>query len=136
MSAVRGPLLPGGRESTAPAAWPAPSHTVECLQLAVLYALAASLSLVLSRQPGSVANLWFANAVTAGFLATAATSRWPGLLAASLLANLAANLSTDYSVAAALTFLPSNAAEALLAAVLLISTGVTQRGLRTPSAMM
>lgn len=125
-----------GREPPAMTARAAPSHLAECLLLALLYALAAGLSLALSRQPGSLANLWFANAVTAGFLATAATPRWPGLLAASLLANLASNLTTDYGLATALTFLPANAIEALLAAVLIRRTGVMRSGLRTPGAML
>ena len=139
MSAVRSPLQPGGRESSAAAASAtaaAPAHLMECLLLAILYALAASLSLALSRQPGSVANLWFANAVTAGFLATASRARWPGLLLASLLANVASNLTTDYGLATALVFLPVNAMESVLAAVLMRRAGLGRSGLRTPRAML
>ncbi|MFT3956625.1 MAG: transporter substrate-binding domain-containing protein [Piscinibacter sp.] len=137
MSAVRSPLLPGGRDpSDARRYGPRPRTSWSACCWAVLYTLAASLSLALSRQPGSVANLWFANAVTAGFLATAATPRWPGLLVASLLANLASNLTTDYGLVTALTFLPANAAEALLAAVLLRRSGIVHSGLRTPVAML
>lgn len=136
MSAVRDLPMPARREPSSAAARAAPGHLMECLLLALLYALAASLSLALSRQPGSLANLWFANALTAGFLATAALPRWPGLLAASLLANLAANLTTDYGLATALVFLPANAAEALLAAALLRRAGLDRGALRTPVAML
>ncbi len=114
-----------------------PPHPVrEALLLAALYAAAAAASITLSRQPGSVANLWFANAVAMGFLATAPRRRWPGLLVAMVVGNLMANLLQGLPIDVALAFLPANGAETLLAAWGLRQLGIGRHGLRSPGAML
>ena len=113
-----------------------PHPAAEAALLGLLYAATAAASIALSRQPGSVANLWFANALAMGFLATAPRRRWPGLVAAMVAGNLLANLVQGMPVAVALAFLPANVAETLLAAWGLRQLGVGRNGLRTPSAML
>ncbi len=114
-----------------------PTHpAAEAALLGLLYAATAAASIALSRQPGSVANLWFANALAMGFLATAPQRRWPGLVAAMVAGNLMANLLQGAPIAMALAFLPANAAETLLAAWGLRRLGVGRSGLRTPAAML
>ncbi len=113
-----------------------PHPAAEAALLGLLYAATAAASIALSRQPGSVANLWFANALAMGFLATASRRRWPGLVAAMVAGNLLANLLQGLPVALALAFLPANVAETLLAAWGLRRLGVGRSGLRTPAAML
>lgn len=113
-----------------------PHPATEAALLGLLYAATAAASIALSRQPGSVANLWFANALAMGFLATASRRRWPGLVAAMVAGNLLANLLQGLPVALALAFLPANVAETLLAAWGLRRLGVGRSGLRTPAAML
>lgn len=114
-----------------------PVHpAAEAALLALMYAVTAAASITLSRQPGSVANLWFANALAMGFLATASARRWPGLVAALVAGNLLANQSQGMSWALSLAFLPANVAETLLAAWGLRRLGVGRTGLRTPAAML
>lgn len=115
---------------------PPPHPAREALLLAAIYAAAAAASITLSRQPGSVANLWFANAVAMGFLATASRRRWPGLLAAMVAGNLLANLLQGLPITVALAFLPANGAETLLAAWGLRRLGIGRHGLRNPGAML
>ena len=113
----------------------------EALTLALLYALAAGGSIVLARAPGSVASIWFANAVAMGFLLAAAPRRWPLLLLAAAAANLAVNgaLGDDWSVAIA--FVPANVIEIALGAALMRRVGLARPasergGLRSPKAML
>lgn len=113
-----------------------PQPAAEAALLGLLYAAAAAASIALSRQPGSVANLWFANALAVGFLATASRRRWPGLVAAMAAGNLLANLLMGLPVAMALAFLPANVIETLLAVWGLRRLGVGRSGLRTPTAML
>lgn len=115
---------------------PPPPALKEALLLALLYAAVAAGSIALSRQPGSVANLWFANALGIGFLATASRRRWPGLVLAVVVGNLLANLLQGLPMGVALAFLPANGAEMLLAAWALRRVGIGQKGLRTPGAML
>jgi signal transduction histidine kinase len=111
-------------------------RAAEAALLFVLYAAAASGSIALAAQPGSVAGLWFANAVAMGFLATAERARWAGLLGAMLAANLVANLANGHSLTTALGFLPGNVVETLVGAYALTRAGVGRDGLRSPRAML
>jgi len=113
-----------------------PHPAAEAALLGLLYAATAAASIALSRQPGSVANLWFANALAMGFLATASRRRWPGLVAAVVTGNLLGNLVHGTPLAMALAFLPANVVETLLAAWGLRRLGVARNGLRTPAAML
>ncbi len=108
----------------------------ECVLLGLLCGVAASISMLLARQPGSVTTLWLANAVAMGFLATSSRDRWPALLAAALAGNLAANLLLGWKPLTAVAFLPSNGMEVLIGAALLRRAGLARTGLRTPLAML
>ncbi len=90
-----------------------------CLWLGLLYLATALLSLYLSRQPGSIATLWYANAVATAFFVQAPISRWPVLAATLVLVNPLANVLWGDDVLAGLSFLPANLLEIVLAAWLL-----------------
>lgn len=113
-----------------------PAPLGEALLLGAGYTALALLSLRLSQEPGSVANLWFANALAMGLLATASRRRWPGMIAAMVVGNLLANLIGGRELAQAAAFLPANALETLLAAWCLRRLGIGKVGLRTPAAML
>lgn len=83
------------------------------------YALAAWVSLVLSRQPGSIAAIWYANAIAIAVFSARPTRDWPLLSLAVAVANPLANWAWGDDPAAALSFLPANLAEIVAAAWLL-----------------
>ena len=61
--------------------WPAPRPRAGWQGLLLLGALSfglATLALLLLRQPESIASVWWANAVAAGFLVRHARAAWPG----------------------------------------------------------
>jgi PAS domain S-box-containing protein len=102
------------------AAGRAPPHLLlEALVLALLVFATGLLATQLSRLPGSVAMIWFANAIGMAFLAVAPKSRWPVLLLSAAAGNLAANLAADDSLTLSLAFLPANLCEILIGAELL-----------------
>lgn len=86
--------------------------------LALGYALLAALAIAMARQPGSVATVWFANALGIGVIASAAAYRHR-LLAAVVVGNLAANLGAGDTLALSLQFALANSAEVALGAWLL-----------------
>lgn len=104
--------------------------------LALLYGVLAAVSIALLRQPGSVANIWYANAVAMAFLVTSPMQRWPGLLVGAMVGNGAANLLFGFAPGVALALAPANAIETVLAALLLRRAGLAQQDLRTPRAML
>lgn len=108
----------------------------EALGLFFVYGLAALLSIAVSRQPGAIASIWFANAVAIALLAQRDRARWPLLLAATALANVAANIGGGAGVGMALSFLPANLLEIVLGAVLLRAVGLTAEALRTPRGLL
>ena len=85
----------------------------------LLYFVAAIGSIVLSRQPGGVATLWYANAVALCFLLMQPGRIWPALMLAVAAGDLAANMLLGNSLRSALAFLPGNLVEILLGAYLL-----------------
>ncbi|MFN8125379.1 MAG: diguanylate cyclase [Candidatus Nanopelagicales bacterium] len=87
---------------------------------AVAYLAAAVISIYVSREPGSIAAVWFANALGIVCLVGIGTHRWAAL-SALLAANLLANLLCGNSIAASATFLPGNGLEMALGAWLLQS---------------
>lgn len=118
---------------------PAPSLAAT-LRLAVLVALghgaAALLSSGLSREPGSVANVWYANALVVAVLLRQPPARWPWLLAAAGAANALVNLSWgDDGVLIGLLLVP-NLLEMALAAWLLRQVGLTRQPLRAPGTLL
>ena len=96
------------QQRIAPAAW-----------LALGYAVLALVAIHLSRQSGSVATVWFANALGIAVLATAPRARWPLLALAVAAGNLSANLLSGHTIGFALSFVPANLAEVLVGAWLL-----------------
>lgn len=120
---------------------PAPALTLRQALLAlVLYGLAALLSIRLSPQAGQIAAPWFANPIGTVALLALPSRRWLPMLAALGLVNLLVNLGTASGTwhwtlqtgLAAAAFVPGNAAEMLLAALLLRHLGINADTLRQP----
>lgn len=95
------------------------TSTQSALLLAVLYGVAAWISLLLTRTPGSVAAFWYANAVAISFLMHRSATQWPWLLLSAGLANVLTNLAWGDSLLLALKFVPPNLIEIALAASLI-----------------
>ncbi|GCL64839.1 hybrid sensor histidine kinase/response regulator [Pseudaquabacterium pictum] len=95
-----------------------------CLWLGVLYLALALLSLFLSRQPGSIANIWYANAIAIPFFVRAPPAQWPLLALTLVLVNPLANMLWGDDVIVGLSFLPANLAEILVAAWLIRCLGL------------
>lgn len=87
-----------------------------CLWLAVSYLALALLSLFLSRQPGSIASIWYANAIAVPLFVRARVAWWPLLSLTLVLVNPLANMLWGDDVLAGLSFFPANLAEILIAA--------------------
>jgi signal transduction histidine kinase len=84
--------------------------------LGIVYFVAARLSLVLLTKPEGVAVFWPAAGVSVGVLiALGSQARWP-VVAGTMAATIAANLSGDRSIWSAVLFALCNAGEAVLAA--------------------
>jgi signal transduction histidine kinase len=87
--------------------------------VAIVYFLAARLSLALLTKPEGVAVFWPAAGVSAGVLiALGSQARWP-VVAGTMAATIAANLSGDRSLWSAVFFAVCNAGEAVLTAWLI-----------------
>ncbi|WP_271409337.1 PAS domain S-box protein [Pseudomonas sp. Q1-7] len=100
------------------------------------YLLLALGAVWLSRQPGSVATLWYANAFTVALLWDQPLRRWAPLLAAAMLADLLANLLFGDSLLLAASFLPPNLLEILMAGALLRVSGAPLRMNESPGAFL
>ena len=99
-----------------PASAPTPRHSVGAAALfgALLYALLAAMSIALSRLPGSVATLWFANMAGALLVARRPAREAWVLLPALVLGNQATNLLMVEDWRAALAFALPNLVEVAL----------------------
>lgn len=106
------------------------------LGLGLTYWLVATLCILLSRQPGSIAALWFPNALVVAALAFRPYSAWPAPLLAFALANALANVQFNDSWVSAIAFVPPNLVEILLAGYFLRRTGFAQCFDQTPVAML
>ena len=112
----------------------------QALLVLVLYGLAALLSIWLSARPGQIAAPWFANPIGTVALLALPSRRWLPMLLALGLVNLLVNLGTLPGAwrwalqpgLDAVAFVPGNAAEMLLAAVLLRHLGMNADTLRQP----
>lgn len=114
------------------AAWP-----LAPLLLGVLYLLLALLSIYLSRQPGSIATIWYANAVAVAFLLHAPSARMAACLwLAVALACLAANLAWDRDSLLAWLLVVPNLLEIAVATELLRRAGLAHANLRSPWALV
>ena len=100
------------------------------------YLLLAGGAVWLSRQPGSIATLWYANAFAVALLWDQPQRRWPPLLAAAMLADVLANLTFGGSLAAAVGFVLPNLLEITLAAALLRVSGAALRMNESPGAFL
>lgn len=104
----------------------------DALLLTALYAALALAAIHLSRQPGSIAVIWFANALGIAFLATATTgARWP-LALATMAGNLIANLGYGDPVGLSLQFAVANTAEVMAGAWLLGRGAAARRLVESP----
>lgn len=119
--------MSGRRSITAPAA---------VAIMGVLYLLMALLSLALSRAPGSVANLWYANAVAVAFAVGRPWRQMPLSLLAAGAAVFLANVIWGDSWTSALRFVPPNLLEIALASTLLKRAGLGQRSIEEPVALI
>ena len=102
-------------DSTLPAALPAEMRPAPLWRAAVLatvvYGLLMLGSIALSRQPGSVATLWYAGPAGAVLLAPRRLREWPLMLLMMLGAQVGINLSLGDPLRVALTFLPADLLE-------------------------
>jgi signal transduction histidine kinase len=105
------------------------------LGLALAYGLAAWVSLALSRQPGSIAGIWYANALAAAVLTHRPGHQWPWLLAGQGAAIVLVNTLWGDPVLLTLSFVPANLAETALAATALRVAGLHRRGIDSAPAL-
>ncbi|ACB35721.1 multi-sensor hybrid histidine kinase [Leptothrix cholodnii SP-6] len=130
------PLPPQIDDTTA---WPAPRPRAGWQGLLLLGALSfglATLALLLLRQPESIASVWWANAVAAGFLVRHARAAWPGLLLVSALAITLANIVLGNPVITALAFMLANLVETGLMALMIVQVRSRQRPFGGPSTLL
>jgi signal transduction histidine kinase len=107
------------------------------LLLGAVYLLLALLSIYLSRQPGSIATIWYANAVAVAFLLHAPSARvTAGLWLAVALACLVANLAWDRDTLLAWLLVLPNLLEIAVATWLLRRAGLARANLRSPWALV
>ncbi|AOE87600.1 PAS domain S-box protein [Pseudomonas sp. TCU-HL1] len=100
------------------------------------YLLLALGAVWLSRQPGSIATLWYANAFTVALLWDQPLRRWAPMLAAAMLADLLANMAVGDGLLRATSFLAPNLLEMALAAALLRVSGAALRMNESPGAFL
>ena len=105
-------------------------------QFSLLYLLLALTSIYLSRQPGNIATLWFANALGIAYLLSRPRALAPALLLCSAGAGLLANLLYGDAPALAVTFLPANMLEMALGAELVRRSGVDQAFDESPANLL
>ncbi|MDP2418341.1 MAG: ATP-binding protein [Hydrogenophaga sp.] len=106
------------------------------LALGVCYTLTALVSLYLSRQPGSLATIWYANAVAIAWVAFSPWRLAPLLVLVMTTGNALANLIIGIDPFDALLFVPANATEVLLGGWLVQRAGLTQTGITTPKRLL
>ena len=102
---------------------------------ALTFAL-ASLAIFLSRRPESIASVWWANALAAGFLVRHARRSWPSLLLISGLAIALANFMLGNRAVTALAFVPASLVDIGLMAVMVKLVRARQRPLGGPAALL
>lgn len=105
------------------------------LGLGLGYLAIALLSIELSRQPGSVASIWYANAIGVAALSAWPTRRWALAVAVLAVAVGLANLLTGTSAQLALAFVAGNLLEMGLGAALVRRAGLAGDRLHGPRSM-
>lgn len=79
--------------------WFPTSYLAQTTALGLLYFVLAAFSIFLTHSaPDKAAVVWWPNALLLGVLLRSPRRRWPGFIAASLLANTAANLQAGYQL--------------------------------------
>ena len=101
--------------------------------MAALYFVLAVAGIVLSREPGSIAVLWYANAVAIVVVVSQSVGRWPVLLGATALACVAANVAYGDSLRIAAQLASANVVEVWSGAALLRITRAHRRMIADPS---
>jgi PAS domain S-box-containing protein len=84
-----------------------------------LFAVSAWAGLALTRELGRVAPIWLSNALLLSALLLSTRDRWPWLIGATFIVNVAMNHSIGDSMAASLGLAIANTSETLIAALLL-----------------
>jgi integral membrane sensor domain MASE1 len=97
-----------------------------------LYALLALSSMVLSRQPGSLATIWYANIAAAVLMQTRPRRDWPWLLVLAGLANIMAHAAYGTRWELVWFLLPASLLEAALSAHFLGRCNKLQQALSSP----
>ena len=104
------------------------------LWVAGVYFVLALVAVDMAKGPGAITNVWFANAAAMAVLATAPRRRWPLLLLAVTLANLAANWLLRDNLLLSASFVPGNLVELGLGAWLLRRQGLALNFDKSPAA--
>ncbi len=113
-----------------------PSNLRWALALGFCYVLTALISLYLSRQPGSLATIGYANAVAIAWVAFSPLKLAPLLVLVMSVGNTLAHLIVGINPLDALLFVPANAAEVLLGGWLLHRMGLAKIGITTPKHLL
>lgn len=104
--------------------------------MATLYALLAVLAIQLARQPGSIAAVWFANALGIAFVAHAPRSRYLALGSSVAVGNLVANVACGDPLGLAIRFAIPNVSEVMLGGWLLARSGYVGRVAESPRTFL
>jgi PAS domain S-box-containing protein len=112
------------------------SLAVTLIGFGFLYFVFAWGAVVLARLPGSIANLWVANAIGVAYLVVQPTSRALPILCIAAVADFLANLAWGDSVLLSLAFSPANCLEMAIAAWLIRKTDVQHNFDETPTKFL
>ncbi|MBB5190118.1 PAS domain S-box-containing protein [Silvimonas terrae] len=102
----------------------------------ILYFFLAMGAIVLSRQSGSIANLWYANALGVIALQTRPPRQWPLLLLGMVVADLLVHRVLGTAFLHSLMFQPGNVCEMLLGGWLLHQYGRPAQTISDPARLM
>ena len=110
-------------------------HLAHALALGCAFFLAGRVSAALISHDGRLAPVWIANAVALAALLRSDTRRWPGLILACVLGNLAISLSVGNNLLAGGCMAVGNALEYVLGAIILARLAEDRRRIDDPRAL-
>lgn len=113
-----------------------PANWRSALLLGALVLGLGWMSLELSRQPGSIAGVWYVNGLGIAWLAQTAPRQWPRALLAAAVGIVGANLADGDPLLRAVSFLPANLLEILLGAAALRHRRLHHSNLRRPADLL